>query len=504
MQPRATSPTGRYWLLALVGLALLLASTYHRAIHTDDAWIGEFVYWAHRDGYVHSELFRGLLHSEVYQEVYHKLFVWQSVFAVKWFGWSVYVLKSICLLYLAGLLGLSWYYMRYLPVADRQQAASLYFTLLLLSSLVVEYSFIFRPETMLMFLGFCSWLALRRALLTGAMGAAAGAGLLAGLAALTHLNGLIFIMAGGLLLLWRRRWVGAIVFGMLAAVVFAGYGIDMVRHDSWELFRQQMFMHPAIDNGSHGIGGRILYLLNEHQRFFHSPKEIVLSLLFLLAAYVLYRQRPHTPELANLALYFVLLVLSLNLIVQGKTSKYLLLYLPYMLLLIVVAFDQLAQIPGKRLRIVAYSLLGLYAVTNVLYTSAIIRESRDQQAENKQLAQRLRPYWGQRAIAPVNFIFPNIGQFQIQGATYYFMVSDESRSLGQPFNLFTTAASQRIPLIILDQEALESLHLPAPGTTGESFGPYHFTFQDNGRYVYELQQLGGPQAELAAGRLSPQ
>lgn len=483
----AAGSSGKYWLVAWVGVALLLASTYHRAIHTDDAWIGEFVYWANRDGYVHSELFRGLLHSEVYQEVYHKLFVWQSVLAVKWLGWSVYVLKSISLAYLAGVVGLSWYYLRYLPVANRQQAAGLYFALLLTSSLVVEYSFVFRPETMLMFVGFCSWLALRRALRSGTTGAAAAAGVLAGLAALTHLNGLIFIMAGGLLLLWRRRWVGAVVFGATAAVAFAGYGLDMLRHNSWQLFAEQMFMHPAIDNGSHGVGGRILYLLNEHQRFFHSPKEIVLSLLLLLAAYILYRQRPRTAEFSNLVIYCLLLVLSLDLIVQGKTSKYLLLYLPYLLLLVTVAFDQLAHLPNPRLHLLARALVGLYVVVNIGYTSMVIYSQRAQQTENKHLAQRLRAYRGVRIIAPVNFIFPAITDFQIQGATYYFMQADEGRQLGRPFNLFATAASQHIPLIILDQEALEELQLPTPTRSGQAFGAYHFTFEDYGHYVYALK-----------------
>jgi hypothetical protein len=483
----SSNPSGKYWLLALIGLALLLASTYHRAIHTDDAWIGEFVYWANRDGYVHSELFRGLIHSEVYQEVYHKLFVWHSVLAVKWFGWSIYVLKSISLLYLVGVLGLSWYYLRYLPVAARPQAVSLYFALLLTSSLVVEYSFLFRPELMLMFLGFCSWLALRRALLDGTLGIAAAAGVLAGLAALTHLNGLIFIMAGGLLLLWRRRWVGAVVFGLVAAVVFAGYGIDMLRHHSWQLFMQQMFMHPAIDNGSHGIGGRILYLLNEHQRFFHSPKEIVLTLLLLLAAYILYRQRPHTPEFRNLLIYTVLLVLSLDLIVQGKTSKYLLLYMPYMLLLIVVAFDQLTQLPNPRLHLLARGLLGLYMVVNFVYIVMLFPDNRPQQDENQKLAQKLQPYWGKRIIAPLNFIFPGINHFQIQGVTYYIMEADLSRRNGQPYDLFTIAAKEHIPLIILDEEAFRELRLLAPSSINQSFGAYHFTFQDSGHYVYKLR-----------------
>jgi len=426
------------------------------------------------------------LHFEVYQEVYHKLFVWQAVLVVKLLGWDVYVLKSISLVYLAGLVGLSWYYLRYLPVVARQQAFSLYIALLLSSSLVVEYGFMFRPETMLMFLGFCSWLVLRRALLHGATTSAAAAGLLAGLAALTHLNGIIFMLAGGLLLLWRRRWVGAVVFGVAAAVALAGYGIDMVRHHSWELFWQQQLTHPAIDNGSHGVGGHILYMLKEHQRFFHSPKEIVLTLLLLFAAYVLYRHRPHTPEFRNLLIYFVLLVLSLDLIVQGKTTKYLLLYLPYMLLLIVVAFDQLAQLPSTRLHLVARGLLGVYVVVNVVYTSLLFPSNRAQQTENEQLVQRLHAYWGKRIIAPLNFVFPGIKNFQIQGATYYFMRADESQRHGRTFDLFATAASENIPLIILDQEALQELHLSTPNSAGQSFGAYHFTFQDNGRYMYEV------------------
>ena len=493
MLPLASPPArssaglpGSYWLLALAGLALLLASTYQRAIHTDDAWIGEFVYWANHDGHVRSELFRGLLHFEVYQEVYHKLFVWQAVLVVRLLGWNVYVLKSISLGYLAGVIGLSWYYLRYLPLVARPQAFSLYLALLLLSSLVVEYGFMFRPETMLMFLGFCSWLLLRRALLNGTTGTAAAAGLLAGLAVLTHLNGLIFVLAGGLLLLWRRRWVGAVVFGVVAAVVSAGYGLDMVRHHSWELFWQQQLHHPAIDNGSHGLGGHILYMLNEHQRFFHSPKEIVLTLLLLLAAYVLYQRRPYPLEFRNLLLYTGLLIFSLDLIVQGKTSKYLLLYLPYLLLLVVIAFDQLAQLPGPRLRWLASGLVGLYVVVNIVYISLLISENGAQQAENNHLAQRLQSYWGTRIIAPLNFIFPGIKHFQIQGATYYFMQADEKRRRGQPFNLFTTAASEHIPLIILDQEALQALRIPMPTLAGQSFGAYHFAFQDYGHYVYEL------------------
>ena len=530
-RPSSDLPGGRgYWWLALAGLALLLASTYHRLIHTDDAWIGEQVWWMARWGYVRSELFRGYLHAEVYQEVYHKLFVWQAALVVRLLGWSVYILKGISLAYLALFCWLAGRYLRQLPVPNPGRAAGLFFALLLTSALVAEFSFVFRPELMLLTLGFGSWLALRRALPgagllvdavrpTGAgttqpagttqlagttqpagtarlagtvmarpavagLGAAAGAGLLAGLALLTHLNGLIFVLAGGALLLWRRRWLAALAFGGAAALAGAAYFADVARHHSWALYWQQL--HPAVAENSPRLGERLLYLLAEHQRFFHSPKEIVLSLLLLLAAYVLYRQRARLgPEPRHLATYTGLLVLALDLIAQGKTSKYLLLYLPQLLLLVVLAFEYLAALP--RLRPVALGLLGLYVVVNLTYTSILLSEQRAQQHENRQLAERLRPHWGQHVVAPVNFIFPAIAHFQLQGATYYFMLASEREQHRQPFDFFATVAQQHFPLLILDPEALHELHLPTPTAPGQRFGPYRFTFADHEHYVYEAE-----------------
>ena len=498
--PGPDLPTGRgYWWLALVGLALLLASTWHRLLHTDDAWIGEQVWWMAHGGYVRSELFRGYLRAEVYQEVYHKLFVWQAALLVRALGWSVYVLKGISLAYLALFCALAGRYLRQLPLPRPGRAAGLFFALLLGNALVAEFSFVFRPELMLMTLGFGSWLLLRRALPgeamrpgeatarpahSAALGWAAGAGLLAGLAALTHLNGLVFGLAGGALLLWRRRWLAALAFGAAAAGAGSLYFVDVWRHHSWALYWRQL--HPAVAENSPGLGERLLYLLAEHQRFFHSPKEIVLSLLLLLAAWVLWPQRARLgTEWRNLALYAGLLVLALDLIAQGKTSKYLLLYLPYLLLLVVLAFEQLAARP--RLRPLALGLLGLYAVVNLTYTALLVSEQRNQQVENRQLAERLRPHWGQHVVAPVNFIFPAITHFQLQGATYYFMLASEHEQRQQPFDFFATAARQGFPLVILDPEALHELHLPPPTQPGQRFGTYRFAFADHEHYVYEAQ-----------------
>ena len=54
--------------------AVFLYSLWERIPDIDDAWIGEYAYWFAKDGYVHSELMRGINMQETNFVVHHKLF----------------------------------------------------------------------------------------------------------------------------------------------------------------------------------------------------------------------------------------------------------------------------------------------------------------------------------------------------------------------------------------------------------------------------------------------
>lgn len=60
------------------------------------------------------------------------------------------------------------------------------------------------------------------------------AGIFAGLSAVTHLNGLIFMGAGGILLLVNRRIFDAIIFSIFASFSFGFYFLDIASIDLLE------------------------------------------------------------------------------------------------------------------------------------------------------------------------------------------------------------------------------------------------------------------------------
>lgn len=180
LPPRALSAA----LLVLTLFAV--ASFYHRSCFIDDAWLGERAYWLAHEGVVRSELFRDLLGYEERMFVFHKVFALTGAAFIKLFGWSLYVLKSVSLLYLVMFLGLLFYYCRRFELSLPFALPAL---LLLAHGLIGRAIFVYRPEVMLMTLGFGSFVLLRHFLEQSRWGWLVASAFVAGLCVLTHLNG---------------------------------------------------------------------------------------------------------------------------------------------------------------------------------------------------------------------------------------------------------------------------------------------------------------------------
>ncbi len=481
-QQRAVLPlAGSRWLL-LLAVLLFVASFYQRVLHGDEAWIGEQAYWAAKDGIVRSELFDGFLGAGTRQWVYHWLFVWQAAGVIRLVGWSSLVLKLISLAYLGVFVLICRPHLRHYLTSVA--ARCLFWAVLLLNALVVEYGFVFRPEVMLMCLGFGSWILLQRWLHSAqprwyhVVLAAA----LAGLAAATHLNGLIYLMAGTGLLLWRRQWKGATLFAGVGGAVFAMYFLDVLVHNAWGTYFHQFA--PAIDGNESGNGfALVLRALAEHKRFFHSPLEAALSLLVLTAAVVLYRSRWRTPRLTDATLYLLLLVAALAALSQGKTTKYLVLYMPHLCLLVAVGFEHLPRRTGWE-RAVLVVVLGFYTIVNSVHTGLLISRHEDRVARNQQLAKQLSAYRHTRIVAPMNLVFNQIDAFTIQGVTCYLLLTQAGQLRPNGQALFEEAARRRRRLIILDDNSLKEMNLPRP-VAGRTYGGYRYAHRFHDYYIYK-------------------
>ena len=100
------------WAGLLVLAALAVASLYRRFCFIDDAWLGERAWWLAKEGAARSELFRGEVGYGDRMFVDHKLFTLCGAAFIRLFGWSLYVLKSVSLVFFVLFLGLLWRYCR--------------------------------------------------------------------------------------------------------------------------------------------------------------------------------------------------------------------------------------------------------------------------------------------------------------------------------------------------------------------------------------------------------
>lgn len=466
-------------ILVALAVGLLLLSTYQRIVQIDEAWIGEQAYWAARDGIVRSELFRGFLHAEVRQLVYHKLFVWQAAGLIRLAGWSVTGLRLLSLAYLGLFVVLSGRYLRTLPL--RPRSSWLYFALLLSNTLIAEFSFTFRPEIMLMTLGFASWQCLQLASRSSRRRwYVAGAGLLAGLATLTHLNGLIFVAAGSVLLLWRRQVAAVAIFAGPVVLCAGCYFLEVGLLDAWAEFWRQL--QPAVQQADAGGWLYVRRLLQEHKRLFHSFKEASLSGGTLLAAVVLYWQRTSFAPvwLSELVVYTLVLMAALAVISQNDNSFYTILYIPFLVLLITVALNQLAS-PNGWVTWVARAAVGVYLLLNFGGTLYLTSRHHDVMGEHRRLGRHLASYRGATVVAPLKFVYNELEQFNIQGTFCYYLMAAAKPDV--PFDFFAQAARFQRQLLLLDDESLKTLHLPRP-STGQHFGAYRFSHRFGEFYIY--------------------
>ena len=444
-------------LLVIVSL-LFIYSLIHRIPDIDDSWDGDFAYWQAKLGFVKSELMHGRAMQEVRLICHHKLLTLQGALVINTIGFSLYKLKAISLAYL--LLFLFIFYKH----AYKKVFSPFYFYLFLLlfisNALIFDFAFVFRPELTLMTFGFISYLLLDKALKqTKSIGLVILSGIFAGLGVATHLNGVIFIIAGVLLLFINKKYLYGFIFGISVLPTAAIYFYDFTPTYNlafWSKQISELTTDEALSTLPAGLS-HLVNLLNEHLRFFHSPKEISFSLLLIASLALAWK---NLKVQKNLAFYTAILVVTLGLISVHKSSKYAIIYLPYLMILLVSSlnyiFDrkQSLNITYQRNSIFAVTIfMVLYLSVNTFYNiklSAVKFYSSDNsELVTKYIHEKTDSL---RIAAPMNFIFNEITKFKsIQGDMLYSdLQKKDSTIYKQGFLEFTRKFD--IDYIILSEE----------------------------------------------------
>lgn len=468
---------------AILLLTLLLISTLpHRVLHFDDAWGAELAYRLLRDGYAHTELFQGLGDGAgQHAYVFHKAFTYIQAGLLGLIGFSVYSVKAMGLIF--SLIGLLLLLRNF---RGRQEAQWLAAYLYIGCGTLMSAAFIGRPEPLAMSAGLTSFLLLKYA--QGRKHLLVWSGVFAGLAGLAHLHGLIFLLSGGLWLMFQRaRPTSLLAFGAAGTTVLALYPLDAIINHQLATLLRQFFTAPVTQASQHGLG-KVTLLLHYQAVYFHSEGEAILTVLLFLVVGLTWKRGPlaHPARWSMSQQYTTLLVLTFWVVCARADSYYFLLLAPFFIIVVVdsllSSWVSLAPWRQATLR----GLLLLYPIGAVTRAYHLWQESSQQPwpvTENVCLA-HFMPLKGSIAIVPLDFVFNEISQYRLRGLTAYAMRNRTQYHDTLSVNgFFALAAQDSAQYVVTDFRSGNDV-FRVPANAPARIGHYRRVYQDHWHSVY--------------------
>lgn len=392
-------------------LVTFLISLPNRVTSADESILAEQAYWLAEAGIVKSKVFAGMGQGwEFLQLHYHKLFIWIGALAIKVFGFTWYLFKIIPLVFLILFLFL---FDKFLKREGLEDFKYLAFAILIINYFIFFYSFYFRPEVVQMFFGFLSYYLLTMGLKKSQTYVFI-AGILAAACALIHLNGLMFLAAGGILLLVRKEFKLTLLFSAGGVIGLFFYFIEILSVDKFQLFLDQLLHDPNIKDDSLGFFHPFKKVLNEHQRLFRGPKEITMTAFPLVA--LIFNFRFLKKNYFNILIYTATLIIFLAIVAHGITPKYSLVYYPFFILIFLYSFKN-NVVPKYYPRIIS-GLVVVYVITQAVFLVPIFTKSANIPKRSEHLSSFIDKKHA-KVLATDTFIFDQLPNYDINSFLGY-------------------------------------------------------------------------------------
>ncbi|MEQ8245884.1 glycosyltransferase family 39 protein [Fulvivirga sp.] len=410
-------------------ILVFVASLYHRYIQQDEPWFGEQAYWLVKEGNVKIKSMPGIFNWTSNMIIYHKLVVWLGAAIIFLFGWSVYYFKLLILLFFTTT---AYFIYRFLKVKMNtgDAVAFLAVTLFFITPELIHRGFIYRPEVMVMCFGFLSFYFIydyRSAprLLLG--------GLFAGLAFLSHLNGMIFPVAGFIYLLIQKQWKPLMLFAPVAFLVSMIYTIGLWNQESIETYMFQLKNWPTHqDTFSSKVDGNILdtvfshikRILGEHKRYFWDQDVWGISGLFIVSMLVSFRRnKKNYPALMT---YTLILLISIAVLTSSHSPRYLVALMPFMVMTFAVTIFSINDMKKGKSAIAA--LFTLMVAAQIAFASMayskIFKTNHDHVQKHAQVLSSIEK--GKNILAPWSMIYNQIDEYNFFSFKTYEYIEDQN------------------------------------------------------------------------------
>lgn len=394
------------WTIIVVA-ALFLFSLFQRYIYIDDAWFGEQAYWFSQLGYVRTSTIIDFYGWENHLFVYHKLNIIIGSLLIRLFGWSPEPLRIFTLTIF--LLFLFVIYKNFKKNREQWSSIELYFVMffIIVNPQTFLYAYTFRPEILVVSLGFTSFL-----LLFGkqSFSKIILSGILAGTAVLVHLNGAMFVVAGFIILLLRKEIKLSIIFGFFASLITCFYFYDLLEPGNFDTFLFQIRNWPDDITTNYENDGwislvlnAIVKLSNEHQRFFWSHDVWGLSAMAIFA--LIAKGKTLWRKHKELIVYTLVADLSLNIIGSHIAEVNMLLLLPFLAIIAAAFLSELkTECNSPIIKIITIVII-ILQISVVIFGFVNITKQREQITEISKITLSGFPDNQERILVPYRFIF---------------------------------------------------------------------------------------------------
>ena len=401
------------WLIVITS-ALFILSLFNRYIYIDDAWFGEQAYWFSKLGYVKSSTIIDYYGWDNHLFVYHKLNIIIGAGLINLFGWSVTPLRFFTLVVFLLFLYFTYRYLNVSHQKNNQIDYRLVIFLIIVNPQTILYAFTYRPEFLVMSLGFYSFVLLKgkqsipKIILAGAT---------AGLAILVHLNGAMFVVAGFVLLLIRKELRLSIIFGISASLITMFYFYDLLEPGNLETFLFQIKHWPDDITTNYENEGWFSFIIaalvklsNEHQRFFWSHDVWGLSALTILALLskggVLWKKHK------EIIIYFIVADVSLNIFGSHIAEVNMILLLPFLALISAAFLSELRINSSLFLQSITIIIL-LFQISVVIYGFVNILSKREVISKVSETTLSSFPKNNEKVLVPYRFVFNELPNYNL-------------------------------------------------------------------------------------------
>lgn len=438
-----------FWIALISTISILyLASFYNRYIQIDENFFAEQGYWLLNEGTVRIKSIPGVLGWDTKFYVYHKLLVWISSGITFLFGWSIFNLKAFTLLIFISFLIVLWLYIK----KEGTNLAWIAVFIFISIPYILIKSFEFRPEVLMMFFTFSSFICIDKYFKTSKSNALLIAGFLAGIAFLVHLNAVIACVAGALTLVVKKDLKGAVIFSIAAIPICLIYFFPLLinnQMEPWFFELKNWPTHNFENQVTQGISGTLVHigdkLLNEQKRFFWDEKVMIVSVLFFLS--LIFSARKLWAQYNTVFIYLIILILSMAVLGSHVAPRYLLMYLPFMVLIISLTYKN----SGTLFRGFFFVLSAAQLIVLVNTEINILERSTSYGSASKELMSALSKT-RTSVLGPWELIFNEIENHEIYNFKTYEYQEDKNKSKYTQLQVLEDVNKREVEFIVLDEQ----------------------------------------------------